>query len=70
MADALRAARAPFVKWKAQDAGVEDLSKCGLKGSPTVIKRVFAPSARGDKAGAAFRAAGASFDRRDLQAPA
>lgn len=50
MADALRAARAPFVKWNAQDAGVEDLSKCGLKGSPTVIKRVFAPSARGDKA--------------------
>ena len=25
MADALRAARAPFVKWNAQDAGVEDL---------------------------------------------
>lgn len=50
MADALRAARAPIVKWNAQDAGVEDLSKCGLKGSPTVIKRVFAPSARADKA--------------------
>ncbi|WP_024519952.1 electron transfer flavoprotein subunit beta/FixA family protein [Bradyrhizobium sp. Tv2a-2] len=50
MADALRAARAPIVKWSAQDAGVEDISKCGLKGSPTVVKRVFAPSARADKA--------------------
>jgi len=50
MADALRAARAPIVKWSAQDAGVEDLSKCGLKGSPTVVKRVFAPSARAEKA--------------------
>lgn len=26
----LRDARAPIVKWNAQDAGVEDLSKCGL----------------------------------------
>ncbi|AMA61545.1 electron transfer flavoprotein subunit beta/FixA family protein [Bradyrhizobium sp. CCGE-LA001] len=50
MADALRAARAPILKWSAQDAGVEDLSKCGLKGSPTVVKRVFAPSARAGKA--------------------
>ncbi|MBT1516364.1 MULTISPECIES: electron transfer flavoprotein subunit beta/FixA family protein [Bradyrhizobium] len=50
MADALRAARAPIVKWSAQEAGVEDISKCGLKGSPTVVKRVFAPSARAEKA--------------------
>ncbi len=50
MADALRAARAPIVKWNAQQAGVEDISKCGLKGSPTVVKRVFAPSARAEKA--------------------
>ena len=50
MADALRAARAPIVKWSAHDAGVEDVSKCGLKGSPTVVKRVFAPSARAEKA--------------------
>lgn len=28
--DALRAARAPIVKWNARDAGLEDLSKCGL----------------------------------------
>ncbi|OKO81879.1 electron transfer flavoprotein subunit beta/FixA family protein [Bradyrhizobium sp. NAS96.2] len=50
MPDALRAARVPIVKWSAQDAGVEDLSRCGLKGSPTVVKRVFAPSARAEKA--------------------
>jgi electron transfer flavoprotein beta subunit len=50
MADALRAARAPVVKWSAQDAGVEDISKCGLKGSPTIVKRVFAPPARAEKA--------------------
>ncbi|MDA9476831.1 protein fixA [Bradyrhizobium sp. CCBAU 65884] len=50
MSDALRAARAHIVKWSAHDAGVEDASKCGLKGSPTVVKRVFAPSARPEKA--------------------
>ena len=50
MSDACRAARAPIVKWSAHDAGVEDVSKCGLKGSPTVVKRVFAPSARAEKA--------------------
>jgi electron transfer flavoprotein beta subunit len=50
MVDALRAARAKVVIWSAKDAGVEDLSKCGLKGSPTIVKRVFAPSARADKA--------------------
>lgn len=50
MADALRGARAEIVKWSAKDAGVEDLSKCGLKGSPTIVKRVFAPSARAEKA--------------------
>jgi len=50
MVDALRAARAKVVIWSAKDAGVEDISKCGLKGSPTIVKRVFAPSARADKA--------------------
>ncbi|WP_407185208.1 electron transfer flavoprotein subunit beta/FixA family protein [Bradyrhizobium centrosematis] len=50
MTDALRAARAKIAKWSAQDAGVEDISKCGLKGSPTVVKRVFAPPARGERA--------------------
>jgi electron transfer flavoprotein beta subunit len=50
MADALSAARAEIVKWNAKDAGVEDLGKCGLKGSPTIVKRVFAPAARSEKA--------------------
>jgi electron transfer flavoprotein beta subunit len=50
MANALSAARATVVKWSAQDAGVEDISKCGLRGSPTVVKRVFAPTPRAEKA--------------------
>ncbi|MFA5951978.1 MAG: electron transfer flavoprotein subunit beta/FixA family protein [Hyphomicrobium sp.] len=50
MAEALRAARATIIKWSAQDAGVEDLSKCGLKGSPTIVKKVFAPGPRTTKA--------------------
>ncbi|UTD26167.1 electron transfer flavoprotein subunit beta/FixA family protein [Bradyrhizobium sp. WD16] len=50
MADALRAARAEVVTWSAQVAGVEDISKCGLRGSPTIVKRVFAPSPRAEKA--------------------
>lgn len=48
--DALRAARATIVKWSAADAGIEDTSKCGLRGSPTIVKKVFAPSARATKA--------------------
>lgn len=50
MADVLRAARAQIVVWSAKDAGIEDIGKCGLRGSPTVVKRVFAPAARADKA--------------------
>ncbi len=50
LADALHAARATIVKWNAQDAGIEDISKCGLRGSPTIVKRVFAPSPRTEKA--------------------
>jgi electron transfer flavoprotein beta subunit len=38
------------LKWSADDAGVEDLGQCGLKGSPTIVKRVFAPSPRAEKA--------------------
>jgi electron transfer flavoprotein beta subunit len=44
MLDALRAARAKITKWSAQDAGVADMTKCGLRGSPTIVKRVFAPA--------------------------
>jgi electron transfer flavoprotein beta subunit len=50
LADALRAARATIVKWSAQEAGVEDISKCGLRGSPTIVKKVFAPPPRAQKA--------------------
>ncbi len=50
MADALRAARAEIVKWSAEDAGIPELSQCGLRGSPTVVKKVFAPPARSEKA--------------------
>lgn len=50
MPDALRAARAEIVKWSAAEAGIADLTKCGLKGSPTVVKRVFAPTPRSESA--------------------
>jgi electron transfer flavoprotein beta subunit len=50
LADALRGARAPIEKWNAQDAGIDDLTRCGLRGSPTIVKRVFAPSPRTEKA--------------------
>jgi electron transfer flavoprotein beta subunit len=50
LASALRAARADIVKWSAQDANVEDIGKCGLRGSPTIVKRVFAPPSRAEKA--------------------
>ncbi len=50
MLDALSAARADIVTWNAQQAGIEDMTKCGLRGSPTVVKRVFAPAARTEKA--------------------
>ncbi len=47
---ALEAARAEIVTWNANDVGIEDLTKCGLRGSPTIVKKVFAPSARLEKA--------------------
>jgi electron transfer flavoprotein beta subunit len=48
--DALRAARAEIVTWNAKEAGIEDVTMCGLRGSPTVVKKVFAPSPRAEKA--------------------
>jgi electron transfer flavoprotein beta subunit len=47
MADALRAGRAHIERWSAADAGIQEISKCGLRGSPTIVKQVYAPSARG-----------------------
>ena len=48
--NALIAARADVVTWNAQAVGIEDLTKCGLRGSPTIVKKVFAPTARTEKA--------------------
>lgn len=50
MPDVLRAARVPVTVWNAAAAGIEDLTRCGLKGSPTVVKKVFAPKPRAEKA--------------------
>lgn len=50
MEDALRAARAEIVTWNAAQAGIPDLALCGLKGSPTIVKKVFAPPPRAEKA--------------------
>lgn len=47
---ALQAARAEVITWNAGDVAIEDLTKCGLRGSPTIVKKVFAPSARSEKA--------------------
>ena len=48
--DAFRAARAKIVTWNAADAGITDLTQCGLRGSPTIVKKVFAPPPRAQKA--------------------
>lgn len=50
MADMLRAARTEIPTWTAAIAGIPDIALCGLKGSPTVVKKVFAPSPRKEKA--------------------
>jgi electron transfer flavoprotein beta subunit len=48
--DSLRAARAEIITWSAKDAGIDDVTKCGLKGSPTIVKKVFAPAPRSERA--------------------
>ncbi|MTJ79498.1 MAG: electron transfer flavoprotein subunit beta/FixA family protein [Telmatospirillum sp.] len=48
--DAYRAALAPVIVWNASDAGISDLTLCGLRGSPTIVKKVFAPEIRAAKA--------------------
>jgi len=47
---ALAAVRAEIVTWNAASAGIAELARCGLKGSPTVVKKVFAPAPRSEKA--------------------
>ena len=48
--DMLRAARCPVRRWSKDDAGIQDISRIGLKGSPTVVSKVFGPTPRTDKA--------------------
>ncbi|SDE40185.1 electron transfer flavoprotein subunit beta/FixA family protein [Rhodospira trueperi] len=48
--DVLRSERAEIITWNAEAAGVEDLGKCGMKGSPTKVSKVFAPQPRAEKA--------------------
>ncbi len=48
--DMLRAARFPVRRWNKEDAGIEDLTKIGLKGSPTIVSKVFGPTPRSAKA--------------------
>ncbi len=50
MDDMFRAARAEITVWSAVDAGIEDQTRCGLRGSPTVVRKVFAPKPRQEKA--------------------
>ena len=50
MSDMFRAARHPLKVWDKDAAGIEDVSKIGLKGSPTVVSKVFAPTPRTQKA--------------------
>ena len=65
--DMLRAGRFPVRKWSKDDAGIEDLDKIGLKGSPTVVSKVFGPTPRTREG----RDAGAwptrSLQRRDAE---
>jgi electron transfer flavoprotein beta subunit len=48
--DMLRAGRFAVRKWNKDDAGIEDVSKIGLKGSPTIVSKVFGPTPRSVKA--------------------
>ncbi len=48
--DTLRAGRFQVRKWSKDDAGIEDIGKIGLKGSPTIVSKVFGPTPRSQKA--------------------
>lgn len=49
MDDMLRAARCPVQRWNKDAAGIGDVGKIGLKGSPTVVSKVFGPTPRAQK---------------------
>jgi len=48
--DRLRAGRFAVRRWNKDDAGIEDVGKIGLKGSPTIVSKVFGPTPRSEKA--------------------
>ncbi|BAP88474.1 electron transfer flavoprotein subunit beta [Burkholderiales bacterium GJ-E10] len=50
MDNMFRAARHKVQIWDRVAAGIEDVSKIGLKGSPTVVSKVFAPQPRANRA--------------------
>ncbi len=50
MDDMFRAARYAVLEWDHKAAGIAEVARCGLKGSPTVVKKVFAPPPRAHKA--------------------
>lgn len=50
MDDAFRAAEAEVPRWKASDIDLVDAETVGLKGSPTKVKKVFAPTPRTERA--------------------
>ena len=50
MPNMFRAARYPLKLWDKDAAGIEDVSKIGLKGSPTVVSKVFAPTPKSERA--------------------
>jgi electron transfer flavoprotein beta subunit len=45
----IHAAAYPVRKWSKEEAGIEDLTKIGLKGSPTWVSKVFGPTPRTEK---------------------
>ncbi len=47
--DALRAALGLVLKWSGQEVSVENVSKCGVRSSPIILTRVFAPSPQAEK---------------------
>lgn len=50
MTNMFRAARYPLQQWDRVAAGIDDDTKIGLKGSPTVVSKVFAPTPRARRA--------------------
>lgn len=50
MPNMFRAARYPLKLWDKDAAGIEDVTKIGLKGSPTIVSKVFAPRPKSQRA--------------------